>query len=78
MLSTLPNRKLGQICSTGAADVDFLAWLRGTVSQAARVAEEYQTLTQIVQDVRADIESQFQLTCVMVSHSKEGATLTVM
>ena len=57
------------INSTGAADVDFLAWLRGTVSQAARVAEEYQTLTQIVQDVRADIESQFQLTCVMVSHS---------
>lgn len=52
---------------SGAADVDFLAWLRGTVSQAARVAEEYQTLTQIVQDVRADIESQFQLTCVMGS-----------
>ena len=61
------------MCFAGTADVDFLAWLRGTVSQAARVAEEYQTLTQIVQDIRADIENQFELACVLVSHVRKGA-----
>lgn len=54
------------VYASGAADVDFLAWLRSTVAQAAKAADEYQNLAESLQELRADIERQFRLTHVMV------------
>ena len=50
----------------GEADVNFLEWLRSTVRVAAQTAEEHEALHSNVQALTAEVEAQFDLTCITV------------
>ena len=49
------------------ADTNFLEWLRQTVDEAVRMAEQHESLKQRIREARANIEHKYGLASLQVS-----------
>lgn len=53
-------------CGQGADDRDLAAWLRETVAEAVRTADQHDSLKRVIRDMRLALESRFKLGAIQV------------
>ena len=59
---------MNDICCApcAASDTNFLEWLSSTVAEAARAAEQHESLKRVIRELRAALEERHQLAAVQV------------
>ncbi len=48
------------------SDANFLEWLRETVAEAARTADQHEALKRLIRELRVSVEARFGLAAVQV------------
>ena len=54
----------------GADDRDLAAWLRETVGEAVRTADQHDSMKRVIREMRMGIESRFRLSAIQVCGGK--------
>jgi len=70
-LITEEELKAGAAGREDVADTNFLEWLRDTVFEAVKIAEQHESLKLRIRESRANIENKYQLASLQVRASKQ-------
>jgi hypothetical protein len=70
-LITEEELKAGAAGREDVADTNFLEWLRDTVFEAVKIAEQHESLKLRIRESRANIENKYQLASLQVRAGKQ-------